>query len=287
MPLRFRFPCPRRDKTLNTSALRITLGFALVLGLSPVFSVPLCQGSSDQSTLSQEQMLAAARRYAGAYMANLPSFLCTQINQQFEGDKKGKHWRKGDRLTSQLIWDQGREQRTLQSVNDRPLSNRKVWRAPLTSEGELGNLMDSILGKSSSATFNWRGHATLDGKQVGVFEYEVDQQHSSLRLTLGGVEAVIAFHGLIYVDETGVAIWRITNEADRFPAELRTKSISRSVDYAPILIGATQYVLPVQAIVVLDTGKGNIKNELRFDKYRKFSADSRISFAFESGANKQ
>jgi hypothetical protein len=46
-------------------------------------------------------------------------------------------------------------------------------------------------------------------------------------------------------------------------------------------ISGNRYILPVYAIVMLDTGNGTIKNELRFEAYRKFSTDSHISFSSE------
>ena len=259
-------------------------GLALALELSPAIAGPVCQNAASpcQNTLTQEEVLAAARRYAARYMANLPSFACTQTTNQYEAGKRAKHWRKGDCLTSQLIWDQGREQRTLQLVNNRPVSNQAFWRSPLVSEGEFGNLLDSVLGNSSGATFVWRGSETVAERPVGIFEYSVDRRHSSMRLSVGSAEAVLPFHGAIYADETNGTVWRITNNADELPPELRTRSVSRSVDYGPISIGDNQFVLPVSATVLLDTGNGTIRNELRFDNYRKFTADSHISFTSEA-----
>src|ERR1700685_1784578 len=122
------------------------LGLLFTLAVCPAFSAPGPQNSTQQTPLTQEQLLAAARGYADRYIDNLPSFICTQTVEQFEADRKARHWHKGDRLTSQLVWDQGREQRTLQLVNERPVSQRTSWRSPLVSEGEFGNLLDSVLG---------------------------------------------------------------------------------------------------------------------------------------------
>jgi hypothetical protein len=256
--------------------------FALLFALhvSAACGAPASQ-DLPQPAPYQEHLLLAARQYASRYMAGLPSFVCTQIVHQFEAGRKPKHWHKGDSLTSQLIWDQGREQRTLELVNNRPVSKHPSWRSPLVSEGEFGNLLDSVLGSSSGATFSWRGWGMIGGKRVGVFEYQVDLRHSSLRLSLGSVQTVIAFHGAVYAEESSGTVWRITNYADGFPAELETKSVARSVDYGEVVIGTGRYVLPVRATVLLDTGRSNIKNELRFDAYRKFDAGSTISYASE------
>ncbi|SRR5579884_1803260 len=259
-----------------TARLLQCSGWLLALGFSPAFGQT---APPPRAPLAQNDLLLAARHYAARYLANLPSFICTQTTEQFEAGKKPKHWHKGDTLISQLVWDQGREQRTLKLVNNRPVAQHPIWRSPLVSEGEFGNLLDTVLGDSSEAVFQWKGWDAVAGKRTGVIEYRVDQQHSTLRLSLGSAETVVAFHGLIYADADNGTVWRITNEAENFPAELRTKSILRLVDYDEVQIAAKRYVLPVHATVWLDTGENNLRNELRFENYRKFEADSRISFS--------
>ncbi|HEX4751129.1 MAG TPA: hypothetical protein VH302_16430 [Bryobacteraceae bacterium] len=249
-------------------------GLLLALSLSATLPVAAFQALPEQ----QQKLIAAARAYSNRYSENLPSFICTQTVDQFEGDKKAHHWRKGDSLTSQLVWDRGREQRTLQLVNSRPVPAHKLWRSPLVSEGEFGNLLDSVFSSESQASFTFRGWENLDGKRLAVFAYNVDQQHSKLRLSMGMYDTVVACWGVIYLDEDNGTVWRITNDADNFPQELHTKSVSRSVDYSEVAIGDNRYVLPVHASVILNTGERNLRNELRFESYRKFTADSRISF---------
>jgi hypothetical protein len=252
----------------------------VILGLCPVSSA---RGWQTQ----QDQLLSAARVYADRYMASLPSFICTQTVDQFESDKKARHWHKGDSLTEQLVWDQGREQRTLQLVNNRPLSQGAAWRSPLTSEGEFGNLLDSVLGDSSKAVFSWRGWDKVGARRVAVFAYHIGQQDSSVRLTFGSWDAVVPVEGLVFADADNGTVWRITNDTNEIPSELKTKSISRTVEYNEVAIGDNRYILPVHAVVLLNTGNSSIKNELWFDSYRKFSADSRISFSPADGTKSE
>jgi hypothetical protein len=250
----------------------------VLAGLCPVSTAPAQQDPAP----TQEEILSAARVYASGYIANLPSFVCTQTVDQFEGDRKARRWRKGDSLTSQLIWDQGRERRTLKLVNNRPVSENTSWPSPLVSEGEFGNLLDNVLREASKATFSLRGWEKVGNRRVAVFAYRVDQQNSSMRLTFGSWDALIPFEGLLYTEPDSGTVWRITSNVNRIPTELKTKSISRAVDYGQVSIGDSQYVLPVHATVVLDTGNGHLRNELQFDSYRKFSAESRISFSSQN-----
>jgi hypothetical protein len=60
-------------------------------------------------------------QYAAQYVSNLPNFLCSQVTRQFEAGKKSNRWRKGDTLIAKLSFNQGGEERTLDSVNGKPV----------------------------------------------------------------------------------------------------------------------------------------------------------------------
>jgi hypothetical protein len=257
-----------KARPLGYCGLLVSLSFSLALPIVALQGLPE----------PEQKLIEAARAYSERYSQNLPSFICTQTVNQFEGDKKGRHWHKGDTLTSQLVMDKGKERRTLQFVNNRPVSGQKLWNSPLVSEGEFGNVLDSVLGAAYQTSFTLRDRENVDDKRVAVFTYQVDQQHTTLRLSLGSYDTTVPYSGLIYIDENNGTVWRITTFADQFPTELRTKSVERAVDYGEVGIGDNRYVLPVRATVILNTGDSNLRNELRFEGYRKFTAESHISF---------
>ena len=67
---------------------------------------------------------------------------------------------------------------------------------------------------------------------------------------------------------------RITNSAYDIPAAVRTRSIATTIDYDPVAIGGRDYLLPVEASVLLDTGSHHVWNRMQFRDYQKFGADS-------------
>lgn len=233
---------------------------------------------------SQHRMLAAMHQYAAAYVANLPNFICDQTTYQFEAGRKPKHWHKGDVLTSKLVFNEGREQRTLELVNNRPIQHTlRYWRAPLTSEGEFGTLIETVFGPSSAAEFRWNRWDAIDGAPVAVFDYAIDRLHSTLSLSLSDLaKAIVAYHGSIYADaQTGV-IRRISSGADDIPSEVRTRSIGTTIEYGDVDIAGQKYYLPVSAVVTLATESSNVRNEIQFRNYRKFEADSHITYASDA-----
>ena len=232
------------------------------------------------SQAEQQTLLAAMRQYAGDYTAKLPNFICEQTTSQFEAGKKPTHWHKGDTLTSKLVFSAGREQRTLERVNNKPVKyGARSWRTPLTTEGEFGILLSNIFDPVTETKFSWNRWDTYHDRRVAVIDYAVDRQHSTLSLSLSDLaKAVVAYSGSVYADPATGAIWRITNGTAEIPAEVQTRSIATTVDYGEVSIGGGNYLLPVQANVLLVTGTNNIRNEIVFQGYRKFEAESSITF---------
>jgi hypothetical protein len=221
------------------------------------------------------------RSYARQYVTNLPDFLCEQVTRQYLAGKKPKDWRRGDTLTFRLLFSNSREQRNLELVNDKPIrAGMRRWRTPLSTEGEFGILLADIFASETDATFVWRGWQEIRGRRVAVFDYAVDQAHSTLKLSLNDLaEAVIPYHGSVYGDAENGAIWRIENGADNLPKEIDTKSISTIIDYDDVPIGPKHYLLPVEASIWVATDRNNIRNDLEFRNYRKFETDSIIKYA--------
>ncbi|HEY1947113.1 MAG TPA: hypothetical protein VGG97_08915 [Bryobacteraceae bacterium] len=240
-------------------------------------------------SVEQQKLLEQIGRYAEDYVSNLPNFICQQVTHQFEAGRKPEHWRKLDTLGAKLVFADGREERTLETINDKPPSAGRIPRQPLQTEGEFGILLGNVFGVKTNATFMWNGWQTLRGKRVAVFDYLVDNQHSTLRLGLSDfVRAVVPYRGSIYADPDTGAVWRITSVPFDIPSEIQTRSIATVIDYDSVDIGGQMHLLPVEASVTLDTGSHNVRNRIEFREYRKFEAESKITFAPSgSGAVKQ
>lgn len=270
----------------RSASVCVCLCFAGFLCVPLCAQSPAAQSNSPAASepapnaAAQQKMLEAMGQYASEYISNLPNFICEQITEQFQAGKKGNRWHKGDTLTSTLTFNQGKERRNLELVNNKPIRpGMKNWRTPLTTEGEFGVLLSRVFGAASNASFQWSGWQTINGQRVAVFDYAIDQQHSTLRLSRSDLaNAVVPYHGSVYGDpDTGV-IWRVTDGASGLPADLDTQAISTSIDYGEVVIGAAKYLVPVKASVSLDMKDKKVRNEMTFRNYRKFESQSTITF---------
>lgn len=236
------------------------------------------------SEAEQQKILAAIKSYSQSYVANLPNFVCQQITQEFLADGKGKHWHKQDALSEKLVFSDGRERRTLELVNNKPLrSGRMRLRRPLSTEGEFGTLLSRIFEDASAAKFSWDGWDAIDGHRVARFSYAIDREHSSMSLT-NYIKATVAYGGSFYGEPETGAVWRVTSGTSEIPEALQMKSIATTVNYARVAIGSQSYLLPTYATVLVVANRDQTRNEMAFEGYRKFEAESTITFGSDSSA---
>jgi hypothetical protein len=208
------------------------------------------------------------------------------VTRQLEAAKKSDRWHKGDTLTTTLMFIGGREQRKLALVNGKPVEpGPKRWHTPLITEGEFAILLSRVLGAESQAYFTWGRWETLRGKRLAVFDYSVDKRHSTLTLSLSDLaKATVAYNGSVWGDPATGGVWRITDAATDIPPALLTRAISTTIDYDEVLIGEKKYLLPIEASASLVLATKKIRNEMEFQGYRKFEADTVITFGPESTA---
>jgi hypothetical protein len=232
------------------------------------------------TTEHQSAMLAAMKTYAQRYVSALPNFLCVQVTEQYRAGTNLKHWKKGETLTSRLAYVDGHEKRTLELVNGKPPQFRVTgWHIPLTTEGEFGDMLERAFAEDSQASFTWARWDSIGGKLVAVFDYSIEKEHSTLKLTLSDMASgILPYHGSIYADPATGVIWRISDDANEMPTDLRTYEIGTTVEYESISIGGNSYVLPVHASVLCRTFISSMRNEIYFHDYRKFEAESTLKY---------
>jgi len=184
-------------------------------------------------------------------------------------------------LVFRLVFDGSREKQSLELVNGQPpkSANQKAGRRPLRTEGEFATLLANVFGDSSKAAFQWKGWENFRGHLLAAYDYSIDKEHSTLKLSLSDLaQAVLPYHGSVYADPATGAIWHISDEANEIPREIKTRSIATSIDYGKVTLGSATYFLPERAAVQVATDSGYIVNHLYFRNYQKFEAESTITF---------
>jgi hypothetical protein len=107
----------------------------------------------------------------------------------------------------------------------------------------------------------------------------VSQRQSGYTLRVGGVEAVVGYHGSFFVEKGSLDLLRLEVHADAIPPHLSLDTAADAVEYARVTIGSDSFLLPRVSelrMVGLD-GSAN-ENRTRFTACRQYTGESMLLF---------
>ncbi len=223
------------------------------------------------------QFINNAAHIAMAWDKALPNFICTQTIRRAE-NRYESGWKEQDVLAVQLGSADGKEYHKLVSVNNKPPKVTYESLKGAISEGEFGGTLREVF-RAGAAVFTWDSDASLRGHPVRVFRYDIDVAKSGLTLRFPPAlwSRIVGHHGLVYLDRDSGQALRVVQIAD-VPADAPVRASKETMDFDYSDVGGNQYLLPLSAEVVLATSTIQFRNAIEFHDYRKFTAESSLSF---------
>jgi len=233
----------------------------------------------------QKKILADATDYAFNHERNLPNFLCVQTTRRFQDfpgrDLQGRdEWRPIDIIVERLAYFEHHEDYKVIEINGIPSSIEHTKLGGASSSGEFGSVMKGIFAPETATDFTWQTWFTLRGHKMHVYAYHVAVEKSDYHVVVPeqSKDLVAAYHGLIFIDDRRHFIHRITLHADGIPPAFPIQDVSLMLDYEYTRIGDADYLLPLTFELRSREGQVQIKNDVDYDAYRKFTADSSVRF---------
>jgi hypothetical protein len=213
------------------------------------------------------------------FQGQLPDFICTKLTDRWQdASGTGNKWKQRDSLEETVYFAQdGRTTLKLLKLNGRP-TNLPHRQLPGMIEDSIlaGAIVPaSIFSPLAPSQFEWSRWETREGRRIAVFSFRVapwiknfaDRVHPWL----------IGFHGLIYADSGDGMVTRLELHDDG-PPDYPLQDAGWDVDYAPVRISGRELVLPVKAVSRERIGRLLQRNEIQFTGYRKYEADSTVTF---------
>lgn len=240
---------------------------------------PLAQLIPPPTAAEQRKLVEELREYALNYDKTLPDFLCTQVTRRFYDPSGLEYWVNADTITAKLSYFQRKEEKKVLFVNNqyRDIDWEKLGGA--SSTGEFGDMLREIFEKDTQAGFQWERWGTLRKKRTHVIRYQVSQLNSKWAIVYEKSMTVRpAYTGLIYADASNGMIMRVTLEALDLPSSFPIQVAKNQLDYDYTDISGNTFLLPLRAEVRMREGKLLIRNDIEFRNYRKFGADTSITF---------
>ncbi|HVW86135.1 MAG TPA: hypothetical protein VHB50_15705 [Bryobacteraceae bacterium] len=228
---------------------------------------------------SMQSVIADARDEARTFSSGLPDFLVQQVTTRYQGSRFIDSWRAIDVVTADVASVNGKEEYKNIRVNGRPTDKPEAsgsW-----STGEFQVTLDDVLSPYTAAVFKPRGEDRLSNRPAFVYDLSVDQPHSHWTLmSQSGARYNPAYKGTIWIDKETRRVLRIEQSALSLPRDFEYDKAESTVEYGFVNIDGQRYLLPSQSV---NEGcmAGNLscsRNVIDFRNYRKFTADSNITF---------
>ncbi|HEX5008383.1 MAG TPA: hypothetical protein VFV70_14810 [Hyphomonadaceae bacterium] len=227
----------------------------------------------------QQKLIEELRDYAINYTKRLPDFICTQVIRRYDDPTGLEFWRRRDVITVRLSYFEQKEEYKVMLMNGAPTEVGLERVDGSISTGEFGSMLREVFEPSSETEFHWARWATLGGRRMHVIEYRVRQARSKWTVSYERSQQITpGYHGLIYVDRDMRMISRLTLEAEDIPPSFPVQQAGTVLDYDFIDIAGNSYMLPLKYTVKMRSAKYLAKNETEFRMYRKFGADTAITF---------
>jgi hypothetical protein len=244
---------------------------------------------------SEEQaaIIADMREYALNYTDNLPDFICTQVTRRFGAPLPGTRyggpangdprWQALDTLQIRLSFFNKKEQYKVILMNSAVVNQDYEKVGGSKSFGEFGSMLREIFEPASMARFEWDHWGTLRGKRVMAFRYHVPLDTSKYQLVVEDAKQriITAYTGLVEVEPDTHVVVRLTADAENIPPDFPMKSVTDVLDYDYQDLSGHTFLLPLKSRVLMQTADSIIKLDQEFRVYRKYSAESGITYDAE------
>ena len=256
------------------------MGRSTIIVILAAITLQCALAQTPPDPAEQKKILADATDYAFHHEHSLPNFLCVQTTRRFQDFQGNDEWRPLDVIVERLAYFEHHEDYKVIEINGVPSSIAHGELGGASSSGEFGSVMKGLFAPDTAADFTWQTWFTLRGRKMHVYAYHVAVGKSDYHVVVPEEkkDLVTAYHGLIFVDDRKHFIHRITLHADGIPPAFPIQDISLMLDYEYTRIGDADYLLPLTFELRSREGRVRIKNDVDYDQYRKFTADSSVSF---------
>jgi len=227
-----------------------------------------------------DDIISAARDAADHLTDGLPNFIVQQNTTRYFTRVLPPQWQVLDVVTAEVASVNGKEDYRNIMVNGKP-SSRAIEKTGAWSTGEFQTTLVSLLNPYTLATFRKSKDDKLDGRPAYTYDFSVRQENSDWDIHApDGSKVTPAYSGTVWIDVETRDVMRIEEQTGPLPASFPFDKAESVVEYGFVRIDGKTYPLPVHSeILTCQRGSSTCtKNAISFQNYRKFAADSTVTF---------
>ena len=230
-----------------------------------------------------DPVIEKARAAAASFTERLPNYVCTEFMARYESTARPVDWRPLDVVSTNVVYEAGRESYRDISVNGKPFKKGMEDMSGAWSTGEFGTMLLNLFAPWTAAEFHQRRTGAIGGIEARVYNFEVDRAHSNWHVQVASQSMRPAYRGAVWIEPENGRVLRLEMQARGLPHEFPEDTVESAVDYENVMIGGVKFLLPVHAeTLACERGTSNCsRNVLDFRNYHKFEATSDVTFGSE------
>ena len=233
----------------------------------------------DANLMGDAEIIQEARNAAVNFSQGLPNFLAHQVTKRFFSPGFPPRWQQLDEVSAELAYLNGKEDYRDIKVDGQP-AYRPVEQSGSWSTGDFGTTLDDVMSPGTNAAFRRRGEERVGVRSAIVYNYTVDEANSHWTLVApDGRRVNPAYEGAIWVDKETLRVLRLEQRATSLPRGYPFTRAEYTLVYGWVRIDDKAYLMPASGENVgCMSGGSCTRNITEFRDYRKFVADSKITY---------
>jgi hypothetical protein len=248
---------------------------------SPAEGGAVSAGATSRQT-SGDPVIQGAREAASNFTETLPSYLVKQYTTRYQTDMAHGNrtsWQALDVVTADVVCENGKESYRNILINGKP-SHGDIEKTGSWSTGEFVTILQDILAPQTDADFHGKRSTTIANRAAFRYDYSVEKPNSHWHVIASAESYLPGYTGSIWIDKENFRVLRIEMSARDMPRSFPLDTVESAVDYDYTMIGDRKFLLPSHSEALsCERGTGNCsRNVIEFRNYRKFSADTSITF---------
>ncbi len=231
--------------------------------------------------IQDDPVIQKAREMAASFAGALPNFFCQQNTTRYQTDNPKRGWDAIDIVSADVAYENGRESYKNIKVGNKVVGQSMDALPGTRSTGEFATQLEILMHPGTAAVFRKNGQDSIRGRQAWVYKFDIPRERANWRIEGNSQLYYPAYRGSVWIDKETSRVLRIEQEARNMPPRFQFDTVESSTDYDFVRLGTPeQYLLPVEAEVLsCERGTSNCsRNKIEFRNYRKFGAESSISF---------
>ena len=227
-----------------------------------------------------DPIIEKAREVAFDFIETLPNYTVKQFTTRFQSEPgSGKvSWQALDNVTADVIQEGGKESYRNILVNGKA-PKEAVEKTGSWSSGEFSSVLQDVLSPVTDARFYNKRSSTIVNRPATRYDFSVEQPNSHWHVYAASQSYQPSYKGAIWIDKETSRVLRIEMSAKNMPDDFPLDQVESATDYDFVRINDGKFLLPVHS-EALSCGRGTAcsRNVIDFRNYRKYGADSSITF---------